>query len=67
MPIVKNPHQDLYAVVRQTRTAIAFAKAQALDHLLDDLEHLAGEWAREPEWEPTTEPAPKPATPTLKD
>ena len=57
MPIVKNPHQDLYAVCRETRTALAFAKARVLDTLLHDLEHLAGQWAREPE------PAPEPTAP----
>lgn len=56
MPTVKNPHQDLYAVCRETRTALAFAKARVLDTLLHDLEHLAGQWAREPE--PAAEPAP---------
>lgn len=58
MSLVKNPHQDLYAVCRETRTALAFAKARVLDTLLHDLEHLAGQWAQEPEPEPAAEPAP---------
>lgn len=45
MPPSMTPHVDLYNIVRETRTAIAYAKSHALDSLLDDLETLAREWA----------------------
>ena len=56
MPPSMTAHADLYNIVRQTRTSIAFAKANILDNLLVDLEHLAGEWAGESEMEPTAAP-----------
>ena len=43
-----DPHIDILAVLRDTRTAVAYAKARILDTLLADLEDLARQWAETP-------------------
>lgn len=62
MPPSMTAHADLYNVIRETRTTIAFAKANILDHLLDDLENLAREWAfaAEPDADEDKAPSPEP-------
>lgn len=64
MPPSMTPHVDLYNIVRETRTAIAYAKSHALDSLLDDLERLAQEWSWMPDAAPDADddkaPSPEP-------
>lgn len=60
MPPSMTPHVDLYNIIRDTRTAIAYAKSHALDSLLDDLERLAQEWSWMPDADADKAPSPEP-------
>ena len=61
MPPSTTPHVALYNIVRDARTAIAYAKSHAFDGLLDDLERLAQEWSWMPDADDKAdEPSPEP-------